>query len=92
MFSGVVPQDMAAQFAIDGDLVVMAASKEKKVLSKMMVNGREEDGPNLGAPIYSTPVVANGTVYVASNYHLYAFYDQARAKATKDQPKIELKK
>jgi outer membrane protein assembly factor BamB len=76
----------------DGDLVVMAAKKEKQVLSKMMVNGREEDGPNLGAPVYSTPVVANGTIYIASNTHLYAFYDEARAKATKDQPKIELKK
>ena len=34
----------------DGDFVVLAASKEKKLLSET----------NLGAPIYSTPVVANG--------------------------------
>lgn len=47
----------------DGDLTVLAASKEKKVLSET----------NLGAPVYSTPVVANGALYVASNSHLFAF-------------------
>lgn len=52
----------------DGDLVVFAASKEKKVLSVT----------NLGAPVYSTPVVANGTLYVASNSHLFAFSTQSR--------------
>ncbi|MBM3878386.1 MAG: pyrrolo-quinoline quinone [Verrucomicrobia bacterium] len=53
----------------DGDFVVLAASREKKLLSET----------NLNAPVYSTPVVANGIVYVASNSHLYAFYDAARA-------------
>lgn len=67
----------------DGDLVVLAAGKEKKVLSET----------NLGAPVYSTPVVANGVLYVASNTHLYAIHDEARAKAVSDQPeKIEIKK
>ncbi len=67
----------------DGDLVVLAADKTKKVLSET----------NLGAPVYSTPVIANGTLYIASNTHLYAFYDQARAKAVSDQPKtVDLKK
>ncbi|MGA2660858.1 MAG: PQQ-binding-like beta-propeller repeat protein [Verrucomicrobiota bacterium] len=47
----------------DGDLVVLAASKEKKVLGAI----------NLGAPVYSTPVVANGVLYVSSNTHLFAF-------------------
>ncbi|HEY5910029.1 MAG TPA: PQQ-binding-like beta-propeller repeat protein [Verrucomicrobiae bacterium] len=47
----------------DGDLAVFAASKEKKLLSLT----------NLGAPVYSTPVVANGVLYVASNTHLFAF-------------------
>ncbi len=48
---------------------------------------------NRSAPAYSTPVVANGVVYLASNTHLYAFYDAARSAATKDQvPKVELKK
>jgi len=67
----------------DGDLVVLAADKTKKVLSEA----------NLGAPVYSTPVVANGVLYISSNTHLYAFYDQARAKAAGDQPKaVDLKK
>lgn len=60
----------------DGDFVVLAAAKEKKLLSET----------NLNAPIYSTPVVANGVIYVASNSHLYAFYDSARAAGLPDQP------
>ncbi len=67
----------------DGDFVVLAASKEKKILSTT----------NLGAPVYSTPIVANGVVYVASNAHLYAFYDSASAAVGKDEvPKVDLKK
>jgi outer membrane protein assembly factor BamB len=67
----------------DGDLVVLAADKTRKVISET----------NLGAPVYSTPVVANGILYISSNTHLYAFYDEARAKAGGDQPKrVDLKK
>jgi outer membrane protein assembly factor BamB len=67
----------------DGDLVVLEANKTKKIISET----------NLGAPVYSTPVIANGVLYIASNTHLYALYDEARAKAVSDQPqKIELKK
>jgi outer membrane protein assembly factor BamB len=74
----------------DGDFVVLASSKEKKILSKINVDGREQDGPNLGAPVYGTPVVANGVIYIQSNTHLYAFYDAARA--TSDEvPKVHLK-
>lgn len=47
----------------DGDLAIFEASKEKKLLSET----------NLGAPVYSTPVVANGVLYIASNTHLFAF-------------------
>ena len=64
----------------DGDFVVMAASKEKKVLSET----------NLGTPVYSTPVVANGVIYVQSNTHLYAFYDAARHAPSSDQPKVDV--
>jgi outer membrane protein assembly factor BamB len=53
----------------DGDFVVLAVSKEKKVLSET----------NLGSPVYSTPIVANGVIYVASNTHLFAFHDSAKA-------------
>ena len=56
----------------DGDLLVFAATKEKKLLSET----------NLGAPIYSTPVVANGVLYIASNTHLFAFGSAAAAATT----------
>lgn len=60
----------------DGDLVVLAATKEKKVISET----------NLNSPVYSTPVVANGVLYIASNTHLFAFHDAARAAGLPDQP------
>lgn len=67
----------------DGDLVVLAAAKEKKVLSE----------ENLGAPIHSTPIVANGVLYIGTASHLYAVYDSARASLTADQPPtVEIKK
>ncbi len=57
----------------DGDLAVFEASKQEKLLSTT----------NLGAPVYSTPVVANGVLYVASNTHLFAFANEpARLNAT----------
>jgi outer membrane protein assembly factor BamB len=45
-----------------GDLTVLAAGREKKVISTT----------NLGSAIYSTPVAANGVLFVASQTHLYA--------------------
>ena len=74
----------------DGDFVVLAARKEKQILSKMLIAGKEEDGPNLGSPVYSTPVVANGIIYVASNAHLYAIHDAARHAPSSDQPKVDV--
>jgi outer membrane protein assembly factor BamB len=64
----------------DGDFTVFAAGKEKKVLSET----------NLGAPVYATPVVANGVIYVQSNAHLYAFYDAARQAPGTDRPKVDV--
>jgi outer membrane protein assembly factor BamB len=65
----------------DGDLIVMAASKEKKVIS----------ATNVGAPIYGTPVVANGTIYVQSNTHLFALDDESKRPGLTDQPpKIDI--
>jgi outer membrane protein assembly factor BamB len=65
----------------DGDFTILAATREKKVLSEA----------NLGAPVYSTPIVANGVIYVASNAHLYAIYDAARNAPISDQPpKVDL--
>jgi outer membrane protein assembly factor BamB len=60
----------------DGDFIILTATKEKKVISET----------NLGAPIYSTPIVANGVLYVGTQTHLYAIHDEARAQLTTDQP------
>jgi len=46
----------------DGDLIVLAQGKTKKVIS--VTNVRD--------PIYSTPVVANGVLYIGSQTQLYA--------------------
>ncbi len=67
----------------DGDFCVLAATKEKKVLSEV----------NLGAAIDSTAIVANGVMYIASLTHLFAIGEPA--KATGDDPSkvnVELKK
>lgn len=46
----------------DGDLHILATGPEKKVLSTV----------NFGAPIYSSPIIANDVLYVATMTHLYA--------------------
>jgi outer membrane protein assembly factor BamB len=46
----------------DGDLHILATGKEKKVLSTV----------NFGAPIYSSPIIANDVMFVATMTHLYA--------------------
>ncbi|MCA9412230.1 MAG: PQQ-binding-like beta-propeller repeat protein [Candidatus Omnitrophica bacterium] len=46
----------------DGILLIMKAGKEKEVLNEIQFD----------APIYSTPVVSNGVLYVATQTHLYA--------------------
>jgi len=60
----------------DGDFVIFAASREKKVLSEAYLN----------APVYGTPVVANGVLYLQSNSHLFAFHDSELARPSSDSP------
>jgi outer membrane protein assembly factor BamB len=55
----------------DGDFVVLASAKEKKILSEV----------NMGAPIYSTPVIANGTMFIGTQTHLYAVGEGAKVVA-----------
>lgn len=52
----------------DGDVTVMASSKEKKILSEV----------NMGAPVYSTAIVANGTMYIGTQTHLFAIATGAK--------------
>jgi len=66
----------------DGDLVVMAASKNKQVASET----------NVGAPVYGTPIIANGVIYLQSNTHLFSFFDPTKQAGFKDEPqKLDLK-
>ena len=46
----------------DGEVVIFQAAKQKKMLKTV----------DMGAPVYSTPVFANGTLYIATQTHLYA--------------------
>jgi outer membrane protein assembly factor BamB len=46
----------------DGDVVVLEASKEKKLIAEM----------NMGSSVYSTPVPANGALFIANRNQLYA--------------------
>ena len=46
----------------DGDVVVMAASKEKKLIAEM----------NMGSSVYSTPVPANGVLFIVNRNQLFA--------------------
>jgi outer membrane protein assembly factor BamB len=46
----------------DGDVVVLQAGKEKKVLAEM----------NMGSSVYSTAVAANGALYLANRNQLFA--------------------
>jgi outer membrane protein assembly factor BamB len=46
----------------DGDVVVMQAGKVKKVLSEM----------NMGSSVYSSPVPANGALYISNRNQLFA--------------------
>ena len=51
----------------DGDVVVLAAGKEKKVLAEM----------NMGSAVLSTPV-ANGVLFVMNRNKLFALENGAR--------------
>jgi len=52
----------------EGDMFVFADSKEKKLISQI----------NMGSPVKSTPIVANGTLIVATMTHLYAIAEGAK--------------
>ena len=47
----------------DGDVVVLEAAKEKKLIAEM----------NMGSSVYSTPVPANGALFIMNRNQLFAF-------------------
>ncbi len=60
----------------DGDFVILASSKEKKILSEC----------NVGAPILSTPITANGFMYLASQTHLFVLGDGVKPVQSAAKP------
>jgi outer membrane protein assembly factor BamB len=50
----------------DGDVVVLQAGKEKKVLGEM----------NMGSSVYSSPVPAHGVLFIANRNQLYALAEK----------------
>lgn len=79
----------------DGDFVVLAANKGEPVPASKRKAGAPENQAvilsetNLGTPVYATPIVANGAIYISSNTHLYVFYDTARNAPSTDVPKVD---
>ena len=63
----------------DGDFTVLAADKKLKLLSEV----------NVGAPIYSTPVIANGVMYIGSQTHLFAVGAEGQPTGA-DKPRNEI--
>jgi outer membrane protein assembly factor BamB len=76
----------------DGDFIVLAANKGKKLPpEKIKAGGPENEATvisqtNMGSPVYGTPIEANGSIYVQSNTHLFSLYDAAKMNGLKDQP------
>ena len=56
----------------DGDVVILQEGKTKKVLAEV----------NMGSSVYSTPVPANGVLYISNRNQLYALSETAVAKPT----------
>ena len=61
----------------DGDVVIMQEGKVKKVLAEM----------NMGSSVYSTPVPANGVMYISNRNQLYALAETPAAKPATAAPK-----
>jgi outer membrane protein assembly factor BamB len=57
----------------DGDVVIMQAGKEKKVLAEI----------NMGSSVYSSPVPANGALFISNRNQLYALSASAAAAPAK---------
>jgi outer membrane protein assembly factor BamB len=56
----------------DGDMTILQAGRELKVISEM----------NMGSSVYSTVVPANGTLYIANRNQLFAIAEGAQSKTS----------
>jgi outer membrane protein assembly factor BamB len=60
----------------DGDVVILQEGKTKKVISEI----------NMGSSVYSTPVPANGVMYISNRNQLYALAETPQAKPAAAAP------
>jgi len=65
----------------DGDIVIMQEGKVKKVLAEI----------NMGSSVYSTPVPANGTLFIANRNQLFAIAEKKSEEPVK-KPETPAKK
>ena len=52
----------------DGDVAILQAGKELKVIAEI----------NMGSSVHSTPVAAGGILYIASRTHLFAIQEEMK--------------
>ena len=55
----------------DGDISIFELSPEKNLIAEV----------NMGNSVYSTPIVAGGTLYIANKSHLFAIREGATPEA-----------
>jgi outer membrane protein assembly factor BamB len=55
----------------DGDVVILQAGREKKLLAEV----------NMGSSVYSTPVPANGALFIMNRNQIYALVEKAAPSA-----------
>ncbi len=60
----------------DGDVAILQAGREKKVLAEI----------NMGSSVYSTPVPANGALYIMNRNQLFALANGAKTDPAKMAP------
>ena len=60
----------------DGDVVIMQAGREKKVLAEI----------NMGSSVYSTPIPANGALFITNRNQLFALAEGAGTPAPPAKP------
>src|SRR5215204_897765 len=60
----------------DGDVVIMQAGREKKVLAEI----------NMGSSVYSTPIPANGALFITNRNFLFALAEGAGPAAPPAKP------
>ncbi len=67
----------------EGELIILGASKDLKIIRGEDDDNEEVMAVEFSGPIYASPVAANGTLYVATQSHLYAFAQEPEGQPVK---------